>query len=78
MGIGQELLDITAKIELAKKEKAQAEGALQMILQRLMDEYGMDSYTEASDYIEQLEKECENNEVILKNNMKDIRENYDV
>ena len=78
MGIGQNLLEMKAKIEEHKKDKSQSEGALALLQKRLLDEHEMASYEDACVYIETLEKECEEDETTLKENMKELREKFNV
>ncbi len=78
MGIGQELLNMKAEIEKHKKAKSESEGALSIMNTRLFDEYEMNSYDEACDYADALEDEHKENEVKLKDAMKNLREKFDV
>lgn len=78
MGIGQDLLDMKAKIDLHKKDKSQSEGALKVLQSRLLGEFQLKSYDEACDYVDELETECKEDEIELKDTMVMLRKKFDV
>ncbi len=77
MGIGQELLSMKTAIESARMKKAQAEGAMESIEMNLKKEHGLNSFQEACDCVEDLEKKCKKDEQNLKMLMVELRENFE-
>lgn len=78
MGIGQELLAMKTAIESARMKKAQAEGAMESIKMNLKEEHGLNSFQEACNCVEDLEKKCKKDEKDLKTLMVELRENFNV
>lgn len=76
MGIEQELLSLKKRIEDAKKQKAQYEGRLEGLMERLKQEFGYTSEEEANVYLEKIEKEIEEGQKILNQGIKRLKEKY--
>ena len=53
----QELIDLKDEIERAKEDKAKDEGRLSSLMERLSEEYGLNSLDEAEKKIDEIEKE---------------------
>ena len=78
MTIEQELLDIKKKIDSAKTEKAQIEGALAQLMERLKSEFQLTSIEKAEKALEKLKKEAANLQQDIDAGMAALREEYKI
>lgn len=78
MNVEKELLALKEKIERAKVEKAQAEGALTELEKRLSSEFGLDEYIDVERKLDEIEEEIKDVSIQIEDKMKDIREKFDV
>ena len=78
MTIEQELLDIKKKIDSAKTEKAQIEGALAQLMERLKSEFKLTSIEKAEKALEELKKEAANLQQDIDAGMAALREEYKI
>ena len=78
MTLEQELLDIKKKIDAAKTEKAQIEGALTQLMERLKSEFQLSSVEEAEEKLAQLKEESSKLQGEIDLGMKTLREKYKI
>ena len=78
MTLEQELLDIKKKIDAAKTEKAQIEGALTQLMERLKSEFQLTSIEKAEKALAELKKETARLQEDLDLGMKALREKYKI
>ena len=72
----QELIDLKDEIERAKEDKAKDEGRLSSLMERLSEEYGLNSLDEAEKKIAEIEKEVSVLDKEYDTGLKDLREKY--
>lgn len=75
--IEEDLLELKEKIEKAKMEKAQIEGRLQGLRERLQKEFNCSSFDEAKKQLEKLEAERDPLEQELREEVEKLRDKYD-
>jgi hypothetical protein len=73
----QDLEELKERIEETKTAKAQAEGKLDAALERLKNDFHIDSVEEADERIAHLETEEEKLSEELRNRYQSLRENYE-
>lgn len=76
MSIEQDLIRMKQKIEKAKTEKAQAEGALSQLHSRLEAEFGIKDPAKAEARLDELEFEARELEATIQEKMKELEEKY--
>ena len=76
MSIEQDLLRMKQKIDKAKTEKAQAEGALSQLHSRLETEFGIKDPAKAEARLDELEAEAAELEKKIQAQMKELEEKY--
>lgn len=58
-GTADELMDLKRRIEHARNQRAQAEGRLQTLMQRLESDFGIKTLSEGQKRLKQLQEETE-------------------
>ena len=72
----QELIDLKNEIDRAKEDKAKDEGRMSSLMERLKEEYGLNSLDEAEKKIAEIEKEVSTLDREYDTGLKKLREKY--
>lgn len=75
--IEQKLMDMKKKVEKAKTEVAQAQGAIEQLNKRMKEEFGVDNIDDAEDLLTKIQKEGEDLAEEIREKMAALESNYD-
>jgi len=73
----QELLQLKKKIENAKTQKSECEGALKQLRKQLHDDFDCENLKEAKTALHNLQTKIENLNDKISTGMQELRKNYD-
>lgn len=76
MGLSDDLMRMKEKMEKAKTEKAQVEGRLQAVMERMEKDFGCKTVEEAEKRLSQLSKEADVLQSSLQAKVTELKEKY--
>jgi len=74
----QELIDLKNEIEKAKQKQAHDEGRMTSLMERLKDEFGLNSLEEASKEIAKIEKKISKLDREFDTGFKQLQKDYEI